>query len=712
MADVRCIDWIEIENFRGFADTVRFDLAASVVIASGPNGSGKTSFCDAIQWMLVGAVGHLADVSTRRDAPYVENVFRPGTTARVAAGLQFPDLGQVEVHRLGAAGESRLSWRDSTGEYQGTEAELRLKVAFGLPSIADTPAFILRSLVLQQDTVRAVLEDRGQTRYDNLVALLGLEALPSFEAAVATHTKRTATMRDRARSALDSIQRDLAAVQARLDRLEELALASPDVARAVEDAALRAAALSHLDGPALVHDFAAQRLQLDAVQESLAQIRDLAGRYEDASSRVAAITPPSQGELQSVESQRQIAQSRVQLAVDAEAAAMVRQQEFLQASEASAALARAALPLLTEICPVCQRSINRRDVQAHLESDAASTLQAVREISNEVERARQQRREAEALVRSLDAEAEEIQSRQARLEVVASEVGALAAENDRLRGTLAIRLNARIGPATGSHGPDGLRLVHDDLRSISSILEDLSSRLARRPAPQGLAHERGNLEQLLQQEAQATAALRSASAVEDEANTLSRATTRACADVAAKRSRIISPLAQNIYTRLDPHPSFKSLDFRLDVYYERGQVRPVVSDAAGVEANPLLAMSSAQMNVVALAYFLALGRATGRSGSGLTVLDDPLQSLDDVNALGFADVCRHLRAERQLILATHDRRLTSLLRRKLAPRDEEHATVVLEFQNWTPEGPQVRVDRVEPQPAVGASRLITGESAA
>lgn len=71
------------------------------------------------------------------------------------------------------------------------------------------------------------------------------------------------------------------------------------------------------------------------------------------------------------------------------------------------------------------------------------------------------------------------------------------------------------------------------------------------------------------------------------------------------------------------------------------------------------------------------------------LLDDPLQSLDDVNALGFADLCRHIRRQRQLIVSTHAPRLAALLERKLAPRTEHERTRVVEFKAWTRRGPNL-----------------------
>jgi hypothetical protein len=200
---------------------------------------------------------------------------------------------------------------------------------------------------------------------------------------------------------------------------------------------------------------------------------------------------------------------------------------------------------------------------------------------------------------------------------------------------------------------------------------------------------------------------REASIQEDRARTLQRAGARASAAVADRRFRLLAPLVGDIFRRLDPHPVFKALDFALGVYRERGVADPIVRDIeTGIDADPLLVFSSSQMNVAALAYFLAFGWASGRDSMPFVLLDDPLQSLDDVNALGFADLCRHMRRQRQLILSTHDGRLADLLERKLAPRSPAESTLVLEFGPWSRQGPSITRREVEPQLREGSERLL------
>lgn len=59
MSDLTGFRWVEIEAFRGFNERQRIDLDASAVIILGPNGTGKTSLFDAMQWLLLGSLERL-----------------------------------------------------------------------------------------------------------------------------------------------------------------------------------------------------------------------------------------------------------------------------------------------------------------------------------------------------------------------------------------------------------------------------------------------------------------------------------------------------------------------------------------------------------------------------------------------------------------------------------------------------------------------------
>ena len=59
---------------------------------------------------------------------------------------------------------------------------------------------------------------------------------------------------------------------------------------------------------------------------------------------------------------------------------------------------------------------------------------------------------------------------------------------------------------------------------------------------------------------------------------------------------------------------------------------------------------------------------------------------------------------RQLVLATHERRLASLLERKLLPREPDERTRVIRFNGWDRSGPTFVQEEIEGP--TGASFLL------
>ncbi len=181
MAEPIAIRSIRIENFRGFRVEQSIDLAASATVVSGPNGKGKTSFFDAVQWLLLGSLSRLADLASRRSGDYIVNSFAPrGAVATVSAELEL-DGRLVSLTRSGDYKKSKLTWVDAERSLEGADASHALCMGFlGDPeiSLADT---VLTSGILQQDVVRAVLQEEPKNRYRHMAALLGLDEIAEFE---------------------------------------------------------------------------------------------------------------------------------------------------------------------------------------------------------------------------------------------------------------------------------------------------------------------------------------------------------------------------------------------------------------------------------------------------------------------------------------------------------------------------------------------------
>ena len=101
---------------------------------------------------------------------------------------------------------------------------------------------------------------------------------------------------------------------------------------------------------------------------------------------------------------------------------------------------------------------------------------------------------------------------------------------------------------------------------------------------------------------------------------------------------------------------------RLDIGIRyRGQ-----SEEAG---EPRVFLSSAQLNVLALAMFMSMGAKQRWSRLDVLLLDDPIQHLDDLDAVAFLDTLRAVAlgrfgARRQIVLSTCDKAMYRLMIQK------------------------------------------------
>lgn len=188
---------------------------------------------------------------------------------------------------------------------------------------------------------------------------------------------------------------------------------------------------------------------------------------------------------------------------------------------------------------------------------------------------------------------------------------------------------------------------------------------------------------------------------------LAKASVRARRQVIERRLGALQPLADNIFSRLNPHPTFRRFRFVSDMMRNRGTITAFAEDEErGVAVSPAIAFSSAQANMTSLTYFLALAWSMGERSLPFAFLDDPLQEMDDVNVLAFADLARHLREDRQLFVATHERRYADLLSRKLAPRTARDSVAIVQFTGWSDDGPEFKQQWIRFEDHSGSLRLL------
>lgn len=80
---IRQLISLRVGPFRGFAKPEDFDLASSLVLIYGPNGSGKSSFCEALEYGLLGSVAEAESKRFREQDDYLINAHTNTVTAPV-----------------------------------------------------------------------------------------------------------------------------------------------------------------------------------------------------------------------------------------------------------------------------------------------------------------------------------------------------------------------------------------------------------------------------------------------------------------------------------------------------------------------------------------------------------------------------------------------------------------------------------------------------
>jgi hypothetical protein len=650
---------LEMAGFRGFRDPQRLDLDADIILVRGDNGTGKTSLTDGILWVLTGELPHISEriKGARQTHDPLQNRYSDGPP-RVA--LTIRDATSTWVfERTGSARSNELT---ATRDGAAVDAAESLPHLFGESSFSALVLAITTWGVLRQDAVRSVLDTGGAALHERMASVIGLSEVTRFQDACKASTKRASNARSQARGEMDRAKSALEASRAALQSSNSKV--SDDDGDLITDR-LSAALM------AVRNELAVDVSGVETIDEVVSLGQQVGSLFEFSTAAADAYDVYVRAAASVVDASDQLTQE-LELAER-------RAVDLSRAASETQRLAEVAIGMLGDACPVCDQPIDQRRVLQKLQADLDRSSQRLVEAT-------EARSLTEAIRRRLDTAKSNEAHRSAVLDALEARKRNL---QDGLSGTRRVHLRApqledgslrliarRLEELRGE-----LRRLHNDLRARADVTE---ARLgANVTAAEG-------------EFSRAEAALRLVTANEKLAKLIEDQTQAAADRIVANWLRALEPSFAEVFDRLSPHPTFSVLRARQDVYYRKNQIVPeVVDPLREVTANPLLVYSEGQLNTVAISYFLGLALNAPTSGVGFMVMDDPLQSMDVVAVLGFADLCRRLRRERQLIITTHDRRYADLLGRKLAPREPGDRTITHEFENWSDVGPQVTTLRNE-----------------
>ncbi|OAJ56495.1 hypothetical protein A6V36_33580 [Paraburkholderia ginsengiterrae] len=402
------------------------------------------------------------------------------------------------------------------------------------------------------------------------------------------------------------------------------------------------------------------------------------------------------------------------------------------AGSLGSALAELTAFILDETCPVCDRNfseVSNIPLSAHVHDK-------VRTLSSSAERLLilgRTRSEAQITVERLNREIEAIAARRLDEQALAEldrRLAAVGTLNDELgRNIDALREGGRLRAADVSarRAVSAAQAHHVSLAAARDTLSEFALSIAAPALEDGesfeaaaarlttlLSSEAARLEERLslrRRGADHIAAVRSAvvrrkdleqgiaadsKAKQHAEHALARAQTlreqgnviRAAVDKV--RSAIIrrefndrlNRVWRDLFVRLAPAEPFVPA-FRIpESSTQRLQPKLITEHRDGGDAGgtPGAMLSAGNLNTAALTLFIALHLSVPRELPWL-ILDDPVQSMDDVHIAQFAALLRTLSKEhgRQVMIAVHDRQLFEYLKLELSPAFPEDSLLTLEL---------------------------------
>lgn len=659
---------IQVAGFRAFGRKQSFDFDADVVIVNGANGQGKTSLFDSILWGLSGIVPRLAT-----DDHALLSKFSDTGQIEVTIKLRNEKAAELLVRRSFDGEQQRLRFEYAGEVSRDADAEAKLQNVLwpGAKSstdprraIADT---ITRSVYLQQDVLREFLtRDDDQSRFSSIADLIGVGQLSDLRLQLDRARTAWSTITNQRATELAQRENKLGSLREELSRTEGKDLEGAPVpvwnawwSRASKF--LPALQISQPDqsGAAAVLDRTIRTLQSHS--NNLLRQRDLISTLRDDVDRhaiEASQTDIEQLRVQVSEARQQIQVLRQRFSDEVTNIAALRRSraESKVLQDKLALFASLALQLLGDQCPVCSQKYDLQSTRARLERLSQTTSDipqaeeedSVRELEDQLKKSEQQSLEIEARLR---------------------EAELAKAQHERWSTTVhsqLTQLGIEVGDDLAESLTQSASKIESNISEMQDLLKDgerLSLRLLQLSDRSRAKEIQSQIDVLERENASLKADLEGRQATWSLATSILEALRESEDDVVQLQLEEINPLLQRIYSRIDPNPVFRSVSLVSRFLKGRGHLNPKVADPSmNVSSSaPEQVLSSSQVNALALSLFVSLNFGLPKRPIDALLMDDPLQSLDEINLLGVADLLRRAKPVRQLIVSTHDERFIGLL---------------------------------------------------
>jgi exonuclease SbcC len=130
------LDRLYVRAFRGISREIELDLNASLTLIHAPNGTGKTSLCDAVEWIFTGEVARLKEALNKKQDKGIQNIFMNGEAPFVECDLQIKNQN-LKIRREGLSDANLIKqFNGKTWEEHSLDDLLGLLTPESLPTSA------------------------------------------------------------------------------------------------------------------------------------------------------------------------------------------------------------------------------------------------------------------------------------------------------------------------------------------------------------------------------------------------------------------------------------------------------------------------------------------------------------------------------------------------------------------------------------------------
>jgi DNA repair exonuclease SbcCD ATPase subunit len=696
------------EGFRGFPRKFNFDLDVPVVLAVGPNGTGKSSLVCAIEWCLFGA-----DVETESHTGIPERKSwesRNRSASQCLVEMELSGNGETLVVHRSAPRSGKPDFWFRVGSSPPVHEGGKLKALLGGLEIED----FFTAIHLHQESLRGLLLAEPRDRKQDFYRLLGLASLLNQTKAIADaklesllegvdeeFEKFEAALQGKVQGRQADIQR------ARQECVSE-GLTEPELSRdglskvwKVLGGEVRQFCTAYSIKDCHFPDELPEKNPIQVAKQQLQKLRASCPVLEDRGQVLARINTLEglresyrNAETELGEAKAEIKKlppderdsSKLKQEIEKLGEDLEKQKKKRSEVSAKAAVLGEALEYFEEMgmkgrakCPVCEQEVSSVEgLRQHYEKEIEQGIIP----------------QLDKRIKDLQAKLRKAKEAKEKIEKLQEDVGRKDQLLSAQRSKIAKVLDRELSPKD-----DPVALLSGELKQLNSKKEKLENQVEK--AEESLAGIDKQIERIAkvleliryQDDLASLSATRNTEVyrrteqarleIEEfvrAVETLSRSLTCTLEEEAEKRLGAVRDTIAQTFERLTGRSDFPRLTVSPDTKFAAQ-----VEGSAGV-ADALSVLNQADTNCAALSIFLALAVAPSTDHKlGFLILDDPNQSLDEAHTQRLVEILSKISESRQLLMSTIDEALCDELQQRATKKK-----AIYRFNKWDAQkGPSI-----------------------